>query len=178
MAAAKRFRQIVHYILWYCKKDPANNLSNVKLNKIIWLLDVWQYCQTGVSMTGQTHYIKRQFGPVPICILAACEQLDTQGLLQIKDVTPSGYVDIGKAQVVEPTEKHINVLTTGEKKKIRQFCDKLKSANAKELSTISHDDVYDAYQIGEKIPLEAYLLSKSVKPTAKDIQKAGRIFAL
>lgn len=165
-----KFEQLVHYIIWYCKKQPKENLGMVKLNKILWLLDAWQYCHTKKSMSGEKYYIKRQYGPVPPHILAACETLDTAGILQIKGYTESGKIDIKTAKITaSPNPEAFN---DDELRKIKEFCDELKEINSHKLSEYSHNDVWDAYEEGDRIPLAAYLVAKPVKPSAEDIEWA------
>ena len=167
-----KFKQLVHYILWYCKQDNENYLNSIKLNKIIWLLDVWQYCREGHSMSGEEYYIKRKFGPVPLHILATLEELDTEGILQIKGYAKAGRIDIGKVEVAKPEKKDTEILSKKELCKVESFCEGLKSVTPQQLSDYSHDSVYRVYKEGEKIPLSAYLVCNQVKPTEEAIKWA------
>ena len=56
-----KLKLLVHYIISRCE-DP-NILGSIKLNKVLWVSDLWAYVKRGQPITGE-HYIKQQFGPV------------------------------------------------------------------------------------------------------------------
>lgn len=177
-ANTTKFEQLVHYIMWYCKQyQRQHHLGSIKLNKILWLLDVWQYCHEGSSMSGEEYYIKRQHGPVPSSILATQEKLANRGVLKIKEYTDKMRIDIGSAEITRPKSNDINLLNPEELEQIKHFCKELMPLPAKALSKYSHDDVYDAYEEGEQIPLSAYLVSKRVHPTKEAIEWAKKSIA-
>ena len=172
-----KFEQLVHYILWYCKeKHHTHHFGSVKLNKILWFLDVHQYCHTGHSISGEEYYIKRKFGPVPRHILAIIEDLAADNKLTVKGYTEEMRIDVAMTETGKP--ENLEFLDTEELKLVEQFCDKLVSATSKQLSESSHDAVYDAYGMGEKIPLAAYLVSEQIPPTKEDIVWAQKHLAV
>ena len=174
---SKKFEQLVHYILWYCKgNDGKHHFGSVKLNKIIWLLDVYQYCHTGHSMSGEEYYVKREFGPVPPHILAVIENLATDNKLEVKGYTEKMRIDIDAAEISEPD--NLELLDKEELGLVRKFCDELAPVSGKKLSDDSHDTVYDSYDLGEKIPLAAYLVSEQIAPTKEDISWAEKHLAV
>lgn len=73
----KKFVSLVHYV---CYKADKNHFSTMKLNKILWLSDMFWFFQHGESITGEK-YIKRQFGPVPAHIFNAIEKLKNENKL-------------------------------------------------------------------------------------------------
>lgn len=118
-----KYEQMVHYIMWYCKRVQSNhNLGSIKLNKILWLLDVWKYCHTGSSMSGDDYYIKREHGPVPAHILATQENLANRGMLQIKWYTDKMRIDINRAEITLPGPHDIEMLNDEEKQQMQHFC--------------------------------------------------------
>ena len=176
---SKKFEQLVHYILWYCKDNHEHNHPHfgiLKLNKIIWLLDVYQYCHTGHSMSGEEYYVKREHGPVPCHILAAIEDLATDNKLEVKGYTKKMRIDIDAADISKPD--NLEFLDAEELKLAKKFCDKLAPVSGMELSDYSHDTVYDSYDPGEKIPLAAYLVSEQIAPTKEDISWAEKHLAV
>ncbi len=57
----RRFKQLVHFILWYHKSRWNVIPCLTKLHTIIWKLDVYSFRHFGKSMSGTEFYIKREF---------------------------------------------------------------------------------------------------------------------
>jgi len=173
-----RFQLMVHYILWYFKeKLPECRLGQVKLNKILWLLDVESICNQGSSMSGEAAYVKRKYGPVPPHILATLEKLSVEGILEEsgtktkKDRNSSEYsssFDLHSAKVHKAPPDLEGLLNEEEKKKIELVCDQYSNISGNELSKLSHDRIYDMYKEGDKIPLSVYLVAEAEKLTDED----------
>jgi hypothetical protein len=167
-----KFEELVHYILWYCK-DKQYDISEIKLDKILWLLDVHQYCLSGHSLSGEEYYIKEQYGPVPPHILAVLNNL---GVLTTGENTPQKRIDIKTAVINKPDK--LEELDQKELERVRQCCDEWAEVSAKTLSDYSHDNVYDSYKLKEQIPLAAYLVSEPIAATKQDIAWARKSLAL
>jgi len=170
-----KFAQLVHYILWYCQ-DKQYGIGSTKLNKILWLLDVKQYCLSGHSLSGEEYYIKRQYGPVPPHTLATLEELANKGVLTMGEYTDNIRIDIKTAEINKPDK--LEELDQKELERVRQCCDEWAEVSAKTLSDYSHDNVYDSYELGEQIPLAAYLVSEPIAATKEDIAWARKSLAL
>jgi len=174
-----KFQLMVHYILWYFKEKLSEcRLGQVKLNKILWLLDVESICNQGSSMSGETAYVKRRYGPVPPHILATLEKLSVEGILEEsgtktkkEDRNSSEYsssFDLHSAKIHEAPPDLDGLLNEEEKKKIESVCDRYSNISGKELSKLSHDRIYDMYKEGDKIPLSVYLVAKAETLTDED----------
>lgn len=173
MAPSDKFTNIVHYVVWYFKRYMKNcHLGKIKLNKIVWLLDVAGMYREGRSMSGVKYYRKEKFGPVHPRVLKALDTLVDQGFLvrtvtDCKDPDQLKYsIDLHAATLLRAPGKA--ALSELERKYIRRTCKELGTWSAKSLSELSHDAVYRKYEIGEEIPLNAYLIGQSRKPTAKE----------
>lgn len=67
-----KLKALVHYVCW--KNDPAD-LGAIKLNKVLWVSDLWAYVERGAPITGE-HYVKRQFGPVSPSVPGLVRELE------------------------------------------------------------------------------------------------------
>ena len=177
---ARKFQHVVHYIVWYFRHYLRRcSLGAVKLNKILWLMDVRQTCITGESMTGEDAYIKRPYGPVPPSILATLEQLQTEGCIGQTVPKNSAHpyrIDLNNC-TVKPPEAKADALSPEDMKIIRSACQVLSMHTGRMLSNLSHDEVYDSYEEGQKIPLCAYLVAKSRMPGPESIDVRNRLLA-
>lgn len=165
-----RFKHLVHYVLWYFKHYLQNSkLGYVKLNKILWILDAYSRCNAGRSLSGESYYIKRRWGPVPPKILATMEALHQEGTI-ISDAFPPSP---DSCKVGKPPEQ--GVFNTEELRQIRTYCRKLADYTGGKLSRFSHDQIYDAYEEGERIPLTMYLVREVCEPGAESIAARDRL---
>ena len=175
---AHKFQHVVHYIVWYFRRHLRGcGLGAVKLNKILWLMDVRQTCLTGVSMTGEEAYIKRKYGPVPPRILATLEQLQTDGYIgqTMPENSAQPYrISVNTCTVSLP---EAGALSLEDMKIIRGVCRALSKYTGKQLSALSHDEVYDIYEEGQKIPLGAYLVAKGRMPGPESLAARNRLLA-
>lgn len=170
-----KFTSIVHYIVWYFKVHMKRcHLGKIKLNKIMWLLDVATMREQGSSMSGERFYIKRENGPVTPRVLRALEELVKTGILD-RYVTDNpdpdrlGYsIDLHAAQILSPPRREGGLLDDSERRLIRRICKSIGHWPAEKLSILSHDAVYDRYELGEQISLEEYLIGKSNRLTEED----------
>lgn len=147
MYDAKKFKNLVHYICWKCSDNPSR-LGSVKLNKALWLADLSAYYNTGNSLTG-ARYVKRQFGPVPRAILPTLQELERDGIIEIRNVRHYQYQK-KEFSVKSPPAKF---LTDLERKIVDEVigivCDQ---HTATSISELSHDHIWKSAKEGEDIP--------------------------
>jgi hypothetical protein len=142
-----KFKNLVHYICAQRSSDPSS-LGAVKLNKILWLSDFRAYYRLGDSITG-ARYVKRQFGPVPHQIMPVLNELQSEGAIEIKDVSHFGktkkeyVVRYGASIDFRDEEKEIVDKT------IKFICD---GHTAASISEVSHDHIWKAAEDGEEMP--------------------------
>ena len=57
---ADKLAAAIHYVV---ARFPAHQLGATKLNKILWYADCEFYSRHGRSLTGETHYVRKDQGP-------------------------------------------------------------------------------------------------------------------
>jgi len=145
----EKLKNITHYICEKCS-DPTK-LGATKLNKILWFIDCMSYEKTGNPVTEAT-YIKRQFGPVPREILNVKRALQEEGKIAIRNDPVCG----GRKQekLISLTEPNIKDFSPEEislsDSIIEDICF---NHTAQSISELTHDEVWEAAEIGEQLPL-------------------------
>jgi hypothetical protein len=159
-----KFKALAHHII--AKSDPSR-LGTIRLNKILFYVDTAAFRATGKSLTGET-YIKRQFGPVPKNILKVLGELEQEGAIVVRDHDRYGDRIRHFMSMKEPNLAAVSAEDLALVDDMRAYiCDNF-SASA--ISQVSHDQVWEAANIGEVIPLEATLASQTGEIT-KDVRK-------
>lgn len=157
------FKELVHYICF--RVDDARKLGATKLNKILWYSDVFAYRLTGRSISG-AEYEKRQFGPVPRMINAILDELEREGKVVRREVpyfnrVKRDFLALAPANSEFLSEIERTIVDTV----IVQVCD---GHTATSISTLTHDGVWEAAEIGEVIPLYAVLGATAGEITVDD----------
>lgn len=146
-----KFKALVHYVI--AKSDPAR-LGAIRLNKILWYLDTLSYQAEGASVTGET-YVKRQHGPVPQHILSVIGELEHENAIVVRKRSRFGKP---MTDFIPMTDPDTGVLAPAE----LELADELRTHicdnhTANSISELSHDQIWEAANIGEVIPLSASL---------------------
>ena len=171
---SEKFEQLVHFILWHCKEEhPQEDMDAMKMDKILWKLDVSSYCASGESLSGESFYIKETCGPVPPHILAVYESLHARGILTgLYDNEGNPCFDSCKVNEAPDTPKIAEYFDDEKLQLIKDFCKEAMPKSNEELSKDSHDSVYYTYELEGKIPLAAYMFSHPIKPTEEHLEWA------
>jgi hypothetical protein len=144
-----KFKSLVHYICWRRSNDPST-LGAVKLNKILWYSDLSAFYQLGQPITG-ARYIKRQFGAVPKPILPVLDELESDGVLTVKDVQHFGKK---KKEYIVHQEAASDFLSADELQIVEEMIKVVSEEHtAGSISNASHDHIWKAAKDGEEIPL-------------------------
>lgn len=151
----KKIDNAILYIINYfqCNHAP-NDLGKVKLNKILWFADrafMYKYYQ---SIT-QSTYIRNPNGPVIKKMENILNHLEKNGYIKSFCVNKGEYQQTCFLCLKEPNlddfnAKEISVLD--------EFINKFATKNAKELSELSHDELWKKTKNGEIMPLESVFL--------------------
>jgi hypothetical protein len=154
--ASPKLKEAVHIVVQSCA-NPAR-LGATRLNKILWFADCASYRQHGQSITGET-YVKRQYGPVPRSILEAISELRQEGLISVRE-EPSfngGFM----RQFFSLSPVNMKQISEADRAVLEAFasviCDDFTAA---EISDASHDQIWEAAELGEEIPMRATLAAK------------------
>lgn len=146
-----RTEAVAHYVI--ARADP-NKLGAVKLNKVMWFADLEAYRRSGMTITGQMSYEKRQLGPVPNNIVRAIRHLEQSDMIATRNVPTFG----GKERREHIWLKHpdVSVFSAVEvdilNEAINWVCD---HHTAKSISDLSHDLLWEQAELGEQIPVGA-----------------------
>ncbi len=171
MASSPRFRALVHYIIEQC--DDPKKLGATKLNKALWFADTFAYRLTGKTISGETAYVKRQFGPVPKKVLDALRQLADEDKIVIRETS---YFGKPKREFISLEMPSANRFDEDERDIIDSVvavvCD---GHTAASISDLSHDIVWDAADPGEDIPIYAVLAAQVGAATRDDQRWADSI---
>lgn len=166
-----KLRELILYIAQKSEGDPR--FGKTKLLKILVEADFTFYARTGCSITGHT-YEKREFGPIPRGGLAALDELQADGDLQILDRTFHGF---RQALPVAMRDPNLDAFTAAEIAVVDEAIETLRSCTAKEASDRSHESIgWIAARIGEEIPYQTGLIDM-MEPTEADYEHAAALVA-
>jgi hypothetical protein len=151
-----KFKDVV---LYTCHKCERSNLGAVKLNKVLYFLDMVRYAWTGAPVTGAT-YKKRKHGPTTDHLLPALRDLTAERKLQINNVNFFGFT---KKEYVALVEPDITRLGKEEIILLDEVIEFVCSENtAKTISEYSHQTPWEMVEFGQEIPYHsAFLLYPS-----------------
>jgi len=143
-----KFKSLVHYICWRCSGDPSK-LGSVKLNKTLWLSDLAAYYHRGHPITG-ARYVKRKFGAVPKAILPVLDDLETEGVLTVRDAEHYGK---RKREYIVHKDASSDFLLPDEREIVERMIEIVcEGHTATSISEASHDHIWKAAEEGEEIP--------------------------
>ena len=152
---ARRFMQFDRakfkdVVLYTCHKCDRSKLGAVKLNKVLYFLDMVRYAWTGAPVTGAA-YKKRKHGPTTDYLLPALRDLVAERKLQINDVNFFGFT---KKEYVTLVEPDISRLGKEEIILLDEVIDFVCSDNtATTISEYSHQTPWEMVEFGRVIPL-------------------------
>jgi hypothetical protein len=147
-----RLKGLVHYICEKCKDEPG--FGATKLNKILWYLDTFTFLTSGKSFSGNTKYVRQKHGPVARQVVGVLRNLENEGSILIQK---SPYYNRTKTDYVVLRPADDSKFTADEKNLIDEFSQTVCRHTAKEISNLTHDNVWEAAEEGEEIPLFAIL---------------------
>jgi hypothetical protein len=168
--AHEKLKEALHYVIARC--DDPNRLGAIRLNKIIWFADCFAYRKNGASITADA-YVKRRLGPTPKNVLPAIAELAAEGKVAVREeALPSNYVlrqffPLRDAEVETLSEQDREILDGYR----RAICDNF---SANEISNLTHDQVWEAAEIGEEIPMFATFAARSGEITEEVRQWASQ----
>lgn len=160
--AHEKLKEALHYVISHCD-DPAR-LGAIRLNKIMWFADCYAYRLNGASITADS-YVKRKFGPVPRHVLAALRELQSDGKIAARE-TP--YYNGTMRQFFSMQAVEHERLSEQDRDILASYSDIIcKNYSANEISNISHDQIWEAADDGEEIPLYATFAANRGEITAE-----------
>lgn len=150
-----KFKDVV---LYTCHRCDRSKLGAVKLNKVLYFLDMIRFAWSGAPVTGAT-YKKRKHGPTTDQLLPALRELVADNRLQINDVNFFGFT---KKEYVTLVEPDFSRLGKEEIVLLDEVIDFVCSNTAKTISEYSHQAPWEMVEFGQEIPYHsAFLLYPS-----------------
>lgn len=151
--ANDKFKALVHHVVSSC--DDPTRLGAIRLNKILWFADSISYRLHGASITGES-YVKRQYGPVPKNILSTIDELVDDGSIMVAEKENAiGHKTRLFVSLENPSDDFFSPLELGViEVMIKEICT---NHTANSISDLTHDQVWEAANMGEEIPLYATL---------------------
>ncbi len=140
-----KLREAVWFVANYV---PVDELGNVKLHKILYFADMLTFVNEGHPLTG-VQYLKQKFGPVARHLSATVHDLEKQGRMRVEEVNYYGHF---KKNYRALGEEKPGVLSHEERALLIEVADFVRGKSAKEISDISHTDVWAMAELGEVLP--------------------------
>jgi len=147
--AHEKLKEALHYVIARC--DDPNRLGAIRLNKIMFFADRFAYRMNGTTISADS-YVKRRLGPVPRNVLAAIGELAQEGKVVVREVPTAGhkvmrhYITMKAADVEALSAQDREILDSV----TSVICDNF---SANEISDATHDQVWEAAELGEEIPI-------------------------
>lgn len=164
----EKLAEAVHYV---CAKTPAERLGNVKLHKILYFSDMFNYLETGQPITG-VEYVKQKFGPTARHLAATLKGLEASGKLKVFQEEYFGY---WKKAYVSQTPYVRSALSQPETQVLDKFIDYVADLSASEVSEISHDAAWESVSMGEVIPYSSIFRVIAPEIDEEDVAWADEI---
>lgn len=154
--AHEKLKEALHYVIEHC--GDTSRLGAIRLNKIMWFADCHAYREGAATITGDG-YVKRKFGPVPKHVLAALRDLEEEQCIVVREVPYSTRKSFREfISRKPPVGAH---LSDTDKEWLGAYTDIIcQEFSAAAISDVSHDQVWEAADEGEEIPLYAIFASR------------------
>lgn len=157
-------------ILYACNTCDPQELGAVKLNKVLYFLDMIFYAHNGCVVTGAA-YRKRPFGPASDNLLIELKNMKTQGDIDIQDVDYHGYI---KKEYIAKNQSPKDVLNHQELSLLDDVIDFVcKKNSAKSISEYSHKLPWEMAEMGQIIPYKSAMLLFPTQPSPEAFEKVA-----
>jgi hypothetical protein len=171
--SSQKLTEAVHYICRRMATRPEL-LGAVKLQKILWYVDVRSFGVTGKTLTGAL-FVKGKYGPYTLAATAAIHQLVREGRLH---ADAEEYYDNEKARLIGKGETNKVVFSTRELSWLEEITkDVCECHTAQSISDRSHGPIWQIAAYGEEIPFEATAVSL-VRPSQEAVELARKDLSL
>lgn len=149
-----KLKALVHYVV---ARARTSRLGSVRLNKILWYVDTIAYKETGASLTGET-YVKQPRGPVAKHLPAILGELEHSGAIAIRKGHRFRHAMVDYISLRDPSAQSLKKLAQDDlalADEVREYiCEEHTAAS---ISDLSHDQIWEAANMGEVIPMSASL---------------------
>jgi Antitoxin SocA-like, Panacea domain len=141
-----KFKKLILYI---CARADPTKLGAVKLNKVLYFVDMVRFAATGTPITGSP-YRKRPYGPTSDAVLPMLRELEREGSISIEEMNYFGY---RKKVYITKEKQDATFLSADEAALVEDAIDFVCYNNtAKTISELSHNRAWEMVEFGEEIP--------------------------
>lgn len=162
-----KLRELILYISRRCETDI--NFGSNKLNKIILFVDILSYLRYGTSVTG-TAYVKQTFGPVPVHLGQIIEQMKADREILIKKETVA--LQYAQTRIIPLRAANVEVFLPRDIALVEDVIHEFFRSNAVSISEKSHGTAWKLANLGDVIPLDAFLIGDDQTVTDEDVDEA------
>lgn len=130
--------KLINAIIYFA--ENTSKCGKTKLFKLLYLMDVAHYQQTGRSMTGQDYYAW-QLGPVPLTLDNELdnEELTENSIWDSIELSPEREINYLRLKVVPKKKFDSDHFTKREINILAELAGKYRDSTAKEMVEITHD---------------------------------------
>lgn len=164
----EKLKKLVHYIC--ANVENPNSLGSVKLNKMLFYSDLYNYGATGEPITGET-YIKKPRGPVSKLLPAILEELEKEGKLTARKVVQFGFP---KHEYISKIPADVSGFSDIELGIVDDVIRSISNFSATEISEYSHDRVWLLANENEEIPYFTFYVSEPGEINEDDLDWARK----
>lgn len=169
-----KLRELILYVAAKCQDDE--NFGAVKLNKILYMVDMFAYAELGAPVTG-VEYMKQKKGPVPRRLLPVKRQMVEAGDI-VEQERPYYGMPNPQKRIIPMRRANLNLFTSEEVAHIDAIIEVCRTATGTDLTDYSHLHLgwRMAPNLGDNIPYPAVFLSE-VPVSAYEQDRAGQLIA-
>jgi Protein of unknown function (DUF4065) len=156
-------------ILHACHSCDPDELGAVKLNKVLYYLDMIAYAHHRMTVTGAT-YRKRPNGPASDQLLFLLREMQRAGDIEIKDVDYHGF---WKKEYIAKAPDPVGVLNEEELSLLDDVIEFVcRQHSARSISEYSHSLPWEMAEMGGVIPYHSAMLLFPMEPTPEGLEIA------
>ena len=160
----EKFKAVVHYLC----RHAGDDFGRVKLHKALYFADMLHFIDKHKPLTG-VDYVKQQFGPTARHLKWALDDLARDGAIQVSVEPYFGLSKYGFRSLREPASNH---LSDEDRTLLDEVLKFVGNHSATTISELSHNEAWQAFQIGAVIPYETAYWLVPVEITDDDLEWA------
>lgn len=166
----EKLAQLILYVSDRCATHKL--FGATKLNKILYLADMYSFLHTGKAITG-VPYRKLEKGPVPKRLVQVRNKLEEEGALAVK--TAPVY-SLSQERTIALKDPDLSDFTGSEIALVDSVIEQLKDKTSKEVSDLTHKMAgWTIAKYGEDIPYVTILIDDEPQITEVQLEQAKRV---
>jgi uncharacterized phage-associated protein len=156
-----KFKELVVYVASKTGDDPR--CGDMKLNKLLYFMDVTAFRRTGQAITGAA-YKHQPRGPIAVPLLPARRDLERRGRVAVH---PRDYQGFEQTATEAKDDPQTDLFDPAELSLIDEVIEKFWDYDGTAMERIAHDEPgWKMTKEDERIPYRAALIAKSASPRA------------